>query len=285
MGFTVKFANMHNHSPHSDGQYSPHHLAVMAKALGYKGVVLTDHDVISGVEELMRVAEKIGIEAMTGVEFTCIQWDVGFHILGYDFDLYDPDLIKFVDRLCTFRNDHTRAMLEAGLKRGTLKDITWDEVLLHNPENKWFCNDQVREAMVAKGVIKRDDWDPLRLINFSYNSPYALPMEQASVEDAIGHIKKAGGVPVLAHPAGQFEYVDQLIEMGIQGIEVSHPVFDGKPEEERMFREKADGCGLFKTGGTDHNGPMGGCISRHDRPLAFHGASEEEFRALKMRRV
>jgi predicted metal-dependent phosphoesterase TrpH len=47
MGFNTNFANMHLHSTHSDGQFSPFHLAVLAKSLGYGGVVLSDHDVIS----------------------------------------------------------------------------------------------------------------------------------------------------------------------------------------------------------------------------------------------
>jgi predicted metal-dependent phosphoesterase TrpH len=284
MTYTIKYANMHLHSTHSDGQYSPHHLAVMAKALGYGGVVLSDHDVISGVPELMRVAKIIGIESMTGVEFGCRQWDVGFHILGYDFDLEDPDMKKFVKVLCKYRNDHTRALFEAGLKRGTLKDITWEEVLKYNPKNEWFCNDQIENAMVAKGIILKDEWESIRKINFSTLSPHMIPIEEPSVEDAVKHIKKAGGISILAHPANKFEYVDGLLEIGIQGIEVCHPTFDGKEEEEIMFREKADKCNLYKTGGTDHTGPMGGCLSRHDRPLAFHGAGEDDFKAIKERR-
>ncbi|NLA85529.1 MAG: phosphatase, partial [Clostridiales bacterium] len=81
MNYTINFnyANMHLHSTHSDGQFSPHHLAVLAKSLGYGGVVLTDHDVISGIPELMRVAKILGIESMPGVEFACKQWDAYFH--------------------------------------------------------------------------------------------------------------------------------------------------------------------------------------------------------------
>jgi predicted metal-dependent phosphoesterase TrpH len=279
--FTPYFANMHLHSTHSDGQFTPYQLAILAKSLGYGGVVLSDHDVISGVRELIRVAEKTGIESMSGVEFTCRQWGVGFHILGYDFDIDNKELITFVKRLCKYRNDHTRALLEAGLSRGTLKGITWQEVIDKNPENEWFCNDQVCRAMVDKGIIHKEDWEAINKVNFSYNSPYALPIEEASVEEVVEYIKKAGGVAVLAHPKNQYEYVDKLVELGIQGIEVCHPMLD--EEDEKMFRRKAEQLKLYKTGGTDHTGPMGGCMGSYAVP-AIHGALEDDYMAIKERR-
>jgi hypothetical protein len=129
MGFNTNFANMHLHSTHSDGQFSPFHLAVLAKSLGYGGVVLSDHDVISGVPELMRVAKMQGLETMSGVEISCEQWGTNFHILGYDFDINNPELVAFIDRLCEYRNSHTRILFEAALERGSIKGITWQEVV------------------------------------------------------------------------------------------------------------------------------------------------------------
>jgi len=99
---------MHLHSTHSDGQFTPYQLALLAKSLGYRGVVLSDHDVISGVSELIRVARKLDMECMTGVEFCCKQWGEEFHILGYDFDINNEELRNFIKLLCQYRNEHTR---------------------------------------------------------------------------------------------------------------------------------------------------------------------------------
>lgn len=282
MSFALQFANMHLHSTHSDGQFSPYQLAVLAKSLGYGGVVLSDHDVISGVPEMLRAAEKLGLASMPGVEFTCRQWGVDFDILGYDFDINNPDLKAFVKRLCKFRNDHTKALLDAALMRGSLKDITWQEVVESNPENEWFCNDQVCRAMVAKSILRLEDWDPINDLNFSYTSPYALPIEKASLEEVIANIRSAGGVAILAHPKDQYEYVDRLVDLGLQGIEVCHPFLDAKSQ--MMFCEKAEQHKLYKTGGTDHYGPMGGYTGSYAIP-AFHGISAEDYTLLKERRL
>ncbi|MGI6537241.1 MAG: PHP domain-containing protein [Caldicoprobacterales bacterium] len=282
MNYTINFnyANMHLHSTHSDGQFSPHHLAVLAKSLGYGGVVLTDHDVISGIPELMRVAKILGIESMPGVEFACKQWDAYFHILGFDFDIDNPELNEFVERLCEYRNNHTRALFEAGLKRGTLSGITWEEVVELNPGCRWFCNDQVRTAMVAKGLVRREEWGAVSKANFKSEYALSVPMEMASVEEAVYNIRNAGGIAVLAHPAGQYEYVDRLVEIGIQGLEVSHPSLSR--EEEIALRQKAKLNKLYMTGGTDHTGPMGGCMGAHAVP-AYHGALEDDYLAIKNR--
>lgn len=282
----INFANMHLHSTHSDGQYTPYQLAILAKSLGYRGVVLSDHDVISGVHELMRVAQIAGIESMSGVEFSCEEWGMGFHILGYDFDIDNAEINRFVDRLCKYRNDHTKAILEAGLSSGALSGITWKEVMNLNPNNKWFCNDQVCNALVEKGIILKENWnlaDWHSMANVGTgNSSQTIALELASVKEAIEYIRKAGGVAVLAHPKNQYKYVEKLIDIGIQGIEVCHPMLD--KEEQEAFRKKAENLKLYKTGGTDHTGPMGGCGGKYAVP-AFHGAKEEDYLELKERRL
>jgi predicted metal-dependent phosphoesterase TrpH len=280
MGFNTNFANMHLHSTHSDGQFSPFHLAVLAKSLGYGGVVLSDHDVISGVPELMRVAKMQGLETMSGVEISCEQWGTNFHILGYDFDINNPELVAFIDRLCEYRNSHTRILFEAALERGSIKGITWQEVVELNPESKWFCNDQVRYAMVAKGLVKRENWGPIFKENFKSPEALAIPMQMASVEEAVYYITKAGGIPIHAHPSGLIEYADKLMEIGIRGFEVCHPMLS--KEEEETLRNIAKHNNLYMTGGTDHTGPMGGCMGKHAVP-AFHGATLEDYMAIKNR--
>ena len=46
------YANLHTHSTHSDGKYSPATLARMAKEEGYGAVAVTDHDTVTGYGEL-----------------------------------------------------------------------------------------------------------------------------------------------------------------------------------------------------------------------------------------
>ncbi len=78
----------------------------------------------------------------------------------------------------------------------------------------------------------------------------------SSTKEVIAAIRKAGGVPVLAHPHNQLQYIPDLVEAGLMGIETNHP--DLTDEEVQQARELANRLGLYKTGGTDHHGVLGG---------------------------
>ena len=81
----VPYANLHLHSTHSDGVYSPTELVKIAKEEGYKALAITDHDVASAYDELKSACEREGMECIFGVEFT-VSEPFPFHIVGFDFD-------------------------------------------------------------------------------------------------------------------------------------------------------------------------------------------------------
>ena len=80
------FANSHNHSTFSDGVYTPEQIASMAKKLGYKAVVLTDHDTVRGTYFMQKAARKEGFLTLLGCEITTAEFgcEAGFHLLGFD---------------------------------------------------------------------------------------------------------------------------------------------------------------------------------------------------------
>ena len=64
------YANLHTHSTHSDGGFSPRRLAQAAKEEGYGAVAVTDHDTVTGYQELREECEKLGLETIFGAEFS-----------------------------------------------------------------------------------------------------------------------------------------------------------------------------------------------------------------------
>ena len=278
----MKFANCHFHSTHSDGAFRPLHLARLALGMGYRAAVLTDHDVTSGNAEFLREARSFGLLAATGVEITCRSRDAGFHLVGLGVELDCPALVSFVDRLCAWRNAHTRRIFDHAVETGELRDITWDEVEAYNPGCRWFCNEQVFRAMELKGVfdILRQNEYFLRV----FHGPFARAhrIEEASVSEAISVIRQAGGIPILAHPQHQPQYIPELVELGLLGVEVCHPDLDR--EDARLALEAADAYGLYRSGGSDHSGVMGGCCMPYTAPDLGWGADEEEFTAMLERR-
>ena len=207
----MKFANCHFHSTHSDGQFRPMHLARMAVGMGYRAAVLTDHDVTSGNTEFLREAQSLGLIALPGVEITCRLPEKGFHLVGLGIDLECPALKAFIDRLCDWRNVHTRLLFENGVREGLLRDITWDEVEAYNPGCRWFCNEQVFRAMELKGVFDILEQDKYFKLVFQGDFARAHRIEEPTAAEAISVIRRADGIPILAHPHRQarFVFVDE----------------------------------------------------------------------------
>lgn len=131
-----------------------------------------------------------------------------------------------------------------------------------------------------------------------FKRDFRLPFEQEEqitkvinkpflpVTDVIRVILKAGGVPVLAHPHQQIQYVDELIRAGLMGLEVNHP--DVTTEESVALHKIAEEKGLYKTGGTDHSGTLGGYEQFGERYKCNPdrcGMSEEDFRKLYSRKL
>ena len=95
-------------------------------------------------------------------------------------------------------------------------------------------------------------------------------------------VRKAGGVIALAHPyASAPDYIQKLVDWGLNGIEVSHPNIRWGDENALAA---AEAYNLYHCGGTDHTGPMSCCGGKHARPV-FSGVTKEEFDILKERRL
>lgn len=278
----MKYANCHFHSTHSDGGFRPMHLARLAYGMGYRALALTDHDVMSGNAEIIREAKSLGMEALTGAEITCRIPEAGFHLVGLGMDIETPALKSFVDQLCEWRNVHTRTLFDRGVRLGLLKDITWDEVERYNPGCRWFCNEQVFHAMELKGVFDIHEQQKYFHLVFqgSFAAQIGIHIQEPTAEEAIGQIRKAGGIPILAHPHKQTKYIPELVDLGLLGIEVCHP--DLTPEDEKLAREAAETFGLYKSGGSDHSGIMGGCCLPHTGE-GWWGVTEEDFHAMACR--
>ncbi len=290
----MKYANLHFHSTHSDGGYRPAHLALLAKQLGYKAVALTDHDVLSGIPELFAAAKVLGLEAISGVEFYGELGDrANFHIVGLDFDIQNKRMIEFSKHLTDLRNQHTKKQFDYAVERGVLRGITWNDVVLHNRGCEWYCNDQVFIALDKMGLIPFAESDDARNEAFFSKEAHSVAADImkkmcTSADEVISVIHEAGGIAILAHPMeNAADFVPELADLGLDGIEVSHPLLL-ENEIKRAYHAAVE-YGLYCSGGTDHNGIMSACygsarggrIERADE--TYSGAEAEDFHAIKNR--
>jgi predicted metal-dependent phosphoesterase TrpH len=249
-------ADLHVHSSASDGTDPPAEVMRRAAAAGLDVVALTDHDTVAGHAEARAAAGQVTL--LPGMELSARLDDRSVHMLTY---LFDPDQPELAAELARIRDDRVlraRAMVDRLAGLGV--DITWDQVAaIAGPAV--VGRPHIARAMAASGAIAspRDaftrDWiaDGGR----AYVDRYALDPFRA-----IGLVRAAGGVTVLAHPRTSRDIVvsDEeiagLAAVGMAGVEVFHP--DQSDTERAGLLALARDLGLLATGGSDDHGSLTG---------------------------
>lgn len=288
------FANTHNHSTFSDGVYTPEELIELGKNEGYGAVVLSDHDTVQGYYFMQKAARKAGLLTILACEFTTegLGHDGEFHLLGYDFNSDEPEMRELLDYGAKRYREKTRLQLLWAQEAGRLTDITWEDVLNEFPYNDFICNNHIFRTLVKKGYAREDEYLPFFEDNFRWwlqpeeRKKQLSQMPAPAIEDVIRIVLKAGGVPILAHPHNQEKFIPRLMEIGLLGLEVRHDMLTD--DESKRLIEIADANKLYKTGGTDHNGILGGYLDFGEQykvdPMKA-GATEEEFMRLYKREL
>lgn len=293
------YANLHTHSTHSDGGYSPRQLAQAAKEEGYGAVAVTDHDTVTGYQELKEECEKLGLETIFGAEFSSpskmLAENSGqaatFHIVGFHFDPEYPPMKQYLEDMSIRETDQTRVLFERGVRLGKIKGISWEEVLEFNKGITWLCNDHLFRAMLAKGVITQEDrsWYFKELFgDHRYEVPPCREFKQE--HEIIQLIRDAGGIAIVAHPYNQLQYMDALIEMGVEGLEVWHKGLMKRGQCEEALKFALD-RNLYVSGGSDHSGFCSGYYrgvpeeSPYYAPYLSFGTTKEYFEEIRDRRL
>ena len=288
------YANLHNHTTHSDGVYTPDEIVKIAKDEGYLAFATTDHDTVTGNSETRIACEKYGMETIFGCEFMAYskEFDFEYHITAYDFDPEYPEMKEYLRQCSVTMTEKTREIFEYARENGLLtKEVTWQDVLDRNPGVTWFCNDHVFRTMKDMGLMTDKDYPPfLHDIFFKYWSMPKDAYEKLPIEELIPLIKRAGGIVLVAHPHEQLHRIPRLMELGIEGIEVWHP--DLTQEEMNEALKIALENDLYISGGSDHSGLCGGQYSFYEDytkceyyiPECVMGTTKEFFDEIKYRK-
>ncbi len=247
------------HSTHSDGVYSPRRLAEIAKEEGFSAIAITDHDTASAYPELQKACAELGLECIFGVEFTVVR-PRSYHIVGFHFDPEYPPMKKYLADMAARQTDNTRHCFDEAVEKGDIKGITWDEVLAYNRGIPWLCNNHVFELLKAKGLEKQENYMAWFTKNFeAQRGKYPPSCDFLPLDRLVALIKEAGGFAVVAHPHNQLDDIDALMAAGVEGLEVWHSNLT--PDEKQRALEIAYEKNLFVSGGSDHEGLLGGYYS------------------------
>lgn len=246
--------DLHCHTKLSDGSIGIDNLVVLAKKKGIKTIAITDHDCLAGTVRGKIIGERNGVDVIPGVELSCsdpsIEKEV--HIL-----CYMPDTPDRLEGLCRQNSlARKKASQFMVLKAAAQHPITGDLVLKCSTGSTNVYKQHIMQALMECNITT-DLWGDLYHELFSPESEKNIIVKPKfpSPLEVLSHIKEAGGISVLAHPAhtGCDEaFMHTLVQAGLLGIEVWHPAHNQEQITRLVRFAKANN--LLMTGGSDFHG-------------------------------
>ena len=256
------YANLHTHSTHSDGVYTPLQMVKVAKEEGFSAIAISDHDAATAYPALKEACEREGMRCIFAVEFS-VNRPLPAHIVAFDFDPEYPPMKKYLADMGFRQTDNTKKVFDEGVAAGNITGITWEEVRDYNEGIIWLCNNHVFRAMQAKGLVKEEEYMAWYMKNYSkQRGKYPPVRDFMDADKLVALVREAGGFCVLAHPSDeQMDKIDGYIDMGVEGIEVWHS--DLNAEQRARALSIALDHDLYVSGGSDHSGLLGGLYSSY----------------------
>lgn len=190
--------DLHLHTYYSDGTMSPEELVILAKKSGVETIAITDHDGMGGLDAGIKAGEQYGVRVFPGIELSTEDEEgIYMHILGYCFDWKNPDLNQEVEVIRKKRVDRNVKLLDALREIGC--KLTEEDLRLRSGQD-YVGKPTFAIALMKKGYIStpKEAFKEGRFMRS--DAVRRVHREKISAERAIGLIKQAGGIPVLAHP-------------------------------------------------------------------------------------
>lgn len=245
----MKYADLHVHTFYSDSTFSPQEAVLCAKDKGLSAIAICDHDCIDGIKPSIDAGSKVDVEIVPGIELTIEKSDAEIHVLGYFIDWKADWFQKKLKGMQEYRIGRIRKMAEKLSDLGIKVDV---DMVFEAAGKGSVGRPHLAYVLLKTGKIKNyyEAFDKY----LGFGKPCYVPNIRFSAQEAIGMLLKAGGVSVLAHPAlmNKDEYIPELIECGLKGIEVYHT--EHKAGAVKKYEGLAREYGLLMTGGSDCHG-------------------------------
>ncbi|WP_374359211.1 3',5'-nucleoside bisphosphate phosphatase [Pseudoduganella danionis] len=248
--------DLHCHSNVSDGVLAPAAVAQTARKAGVDVWALTDHDEIDGVAEARAAAQALGMQFVSGVEISITWAKETVHIVGLQIDETHAGLCAGLAATRAGRDNRGRQIAAELAKAGIADAYEGALKFVGNPDlmsRTHFARYLVEQGVCANipDVFKK---------YLSEGKPGYVPHRWATLEEAVGWIRAAGGIAVIAHP-GRYKFndlaqgvlFDEFKQLGGTAIEVvtgSHT-----PDQYPEYAELARRYGFLASRGTDFHAP------------------------------
>ena len=248
--------DLHTHSTASDGTLTPTELVVRAARVGIQVLALTDHDTLNGIAEAQAAAAELGLTLIPGVEISVTWGGRTIHILGLGLD---PTASALNAGLLGVREYRDWRAKEIGLRLAA-KGVegAYAGALALAADERFVGRTHFARFLVQRGYAAtvRDVFNRYLV----KGKPGFVTGDWASLEEALGWIRDAGGQAVIAHPARYSltgfkmrHLIGEFRELGGVGIEVvsgSH-----SRDEAFLYAQRARDASLLASAGSDYHGP------------------------------
>lgn len=244
------YADLHTHTRCSDGQLAPEALVTAAAERGVQVVAVTDHDTVAGLSDARATAEACGLDFISGTELSVTLDGEEVHLLAYGVDPTHDGLQKHIQTMREARWRRAHRMLDRLRSHGL--DIADEQLHAQVDDAAAVGRPHVAAALVKAGHVHtiREAFEQY----LAEERPGYVPKPEMEAAAALTLVHEAHGVGVLAHPGDWVSstQIRQLVDRGLDGIEVVHP--SHRTSLEDYYRRLADGYDLFTTGGSDYHG-------------------------------
>jgi 3',5'-nucleoside bisphosphate phosphatase len=245
-------SDLHLHSSHSDGTEPPAQVMAAAHARGLRTAALTDHDTTSGWAEAAEAASSLDMTFLPGMEMSARSSWRSVHLLAYLIDPDDVALRAMTERVRVSRVERARQMAERIARD---YDLGWADIVAQTGEGATVGRPHIADALVSRGIV-RDRAEAFAGI-LSPRSDYYVALFAPDPVTAVGLIVGAGGVPVVAHPAGRSGVLPRglladMLAAGLAGFELGHR--DNREPGLTALRALVAERDLIVTGSSDYHG-------------------------------
>lgn len=251
---------MHIHTSCSDGSDTVEEIIQRACENNVSVISVTDHNTVRAYSEhAVLKMERAGLKLIPGVELDVIHEGRQYHLLGYGIDPEERGLLAACHHNSAVQEDSNLALLRKIAKEvSAVSEEDYQKYSIPKGRGGWKLLNYLLDIGVTRSLH-----EGLRF--YGQHGVDSSKIEFVPMTEAVRIVKKAGGVPVLAHPGENIPYnhydirhdefyriLESILLTGIEGVECIHPLHDFFLEKDLISLCKAKG--LFVSGGSDYHG-------------------------------
>ena len=259
--------DLHCHSTHSDGLLPPAEVVRRAASRGVEVLALTDHDETSGLAEARAAAVDAGLRFVDGAELSVSWHDVTLHVVALGIDPHCSELLEGLAAIRSGRDQRARLMADSLAKAGI--EDAYEGAAAYVTNERLIGRTHFARFLVDTGHVR--DAKAAFQHYLTVGKPGYVNHVWATLPQALGLIRAAGGQAVLAHP-GRYkvdtremrQLLGEFRDSGGAAIEVLSSSHTQAQTSE--YARYARVFGLLASSGSDYHGPGESWVDLGDMP-------------------